>query len=81
MVHLNVSQTFGLIALKHVEVYIYYIFRSQPQKAGKILMYRNCLHTFLFKWLTSVFRILETEYLRKVLYFLPSLYHAFFVEG
>ena len=35
MVHLDVSQTFGLIALKHVEVYIYYIFRSQPKKLEK----------------------------------------------
>ena len=68
MVHLNVSQTFGLIALKHVEVYIYYIFRSQPKKFGKILTYRNSLHTCLFKWSISVFRILE--YSRKVLYFL-----------
>ena len=43
-------------------------------------MYRNSLQTCLFKWLTSVFWILETEYLRKVLYFLPPLYHAFFVR-
>ena len=66
-------KTFGLMVLKDVEVCIYYIFISQPKKVEntKVQKPRLCIYPGSHSQFS--FRILETEYLKKVLSFLLSL--------